>query len=758
MPKPKNTPLRVFVPLIVSLMGLGVAYAIYKTNKPASLSQPAAPAATVAQPDTKADVKAETKADATTPTQTPARETPTAPAAPAGSPLTGLSAKVFTGEPLATFDSTVGGDTPKGLDRARVKFSPIGAGVSALTLADHFDTIKRETHYELQAEHKLAANSVQVLTPFAALAVEVTQAGQAPQIVGLSGSPDAPVWRKMEGAPAGTFEAFVVDASGAKVLRVERRFSLAAGSHDLKLTQRIENLSASPLTVRWYQTGPVDPPGDSGTYGGDKRQVRVGFLLPPDRDPTRAAVLAHSHDKARRDVLGQRVSQVAANGAAVSVYGDLPVWPNAASTEGKHEMAWLAYTNRYFGVAIHPLFDLNSAGGRSLAWIGQADRVVLDAGSGNEIVGMRLTSNPLSLGAAGGAGSSADLSLGVYVGPLDRKQIRSEPLLAALHLDKMVVYNFGGPCGFCTFDAITGLLLFVLRSLHDYIFHDWALAIIFLVVCVRTCLHPLTKWTQIRMNRFSKQMAAIGPKQKLLQEKYKDDPAKMQQETAKLWREEGISPAGFLGCLPAFAQTPVWIALSAVLFFAVELRHQGAFYGVFQSVQQKGWLTWWFLGDLAEPDGFLHFGRAIATLPILGPVTSINILPIVLGIVFFIQQKYLSPPPTTPMTPEQETQTKMMKWMTVLMFPIMMYNAPAGLALYFTVNSTLGILESKWIRAHMDKYGLLDLDKMRAEREARRKARGGAGAGNGFMAALQKYAERQQETQKKFGQDKRPGR
>jgi YidC/Oxa1 family membrane protein insertase len=318
----------------------------------------------------------------------------------------------------------------------------------------------------------------------------------------------------------------------------------------------------------------------------------------------------------------------------------------------------------------------------------------------------------------------------------------------------MVVYNFGGPCGFCTFDTITSLLLGVLRFLHDNIFHDWSLSIVFLVVIVRTLLHPLTRWTQVRMAVFGKQMSGIGPKQKLIQERYKDDPAKLQQETAKLWREEGISPAGFLGCLPAFAQTPVWIALSAVLFFAVELRHQHAFYGVFQSVQKPEWITWWFLGDLAEPDAIIHFGRAITTLPILGPITSINLLPVLLGIVFFIQQKYLQPPTATQMTPEQEMQAKMMKWMTVFMFPVMMYNAPAGLALYFTVNSTLAIIESKWIRAHMDRHGMLDMDKIRAAREARRAAKGSAPKG-GFMTTLQQYAEKkQQEAQRSFGQDK----
>src|SRR5262249_54057346 len=155
-----------------------------------------------------------------------------------------------------------------------------------------------------------------------------------------------------------------------------------------------------------------------------------------------------------------------------------------------------------------------------------------------------------------------------------------------------------------------------------------------------------------RMARFGKQMAAIGPKQKVIQEKYKDDPLKLREETSKLWREEGISPAGFLGCLPMFLQTPVWIALYAALYFSVEMRNQPAFYGLFQHVKGGGWPPWQFLGNLSEADRLLYFGHTVATVPILGPIQSLNVLPILLAVVFFIQQKYLTPPTAATMTPE----------------------------------------------------------------------------------------------------------
>src|SRR5204863_3996199 len=177
-----------------------------------------------------------------------------------------------------------------------------------------------------------------------------------------------------------------------------------------------------------------------------------------------------------------------------------------------------------------------------------------------------------------------------------------DPLLKSLGIAGLVVFNFGGPCGFCTFAPVAEGLLWILHTLHDKVFHDWSMAIIFLVLIVRTCLHPVTKWSQVKMARFGKQMAGVQPKQKLLQERYKEDPKKLQEETAKLWREEGISPTGMLGCIPMVLQMPVWIALYATLYFSVEMRHQPAFYGLFQHIQPNNSPFWRFLGDLSEPD------------------------------------------------------------------------------------------------------------------------------------------------------------
>lgn len=288
-------------------------------------------------------------------------------------------------------------------------------------------------------------------------------------------------------------------------------------------------------------------------------------------------------------------------------------------------------------------------------------------------------------------------------------------------------------CASC-FCVLTSGLLWLLETTHG-LTADWAIAIIILVVIVRTALHPINRWSQIRMQRFAKQMQDMAPKQKKLQERYGDDRQKLQQEVAKLWREEGVNPAGMLGCLPMFLQTPIWIALYATLYYAFELRQQPAFYGLFQSISGGSWA---FLADLAEPDHALWFQGKGFHIPLIsgmmGPITGLNILPLVWGAVFWVHQKYLTPPSTGTLTPEQEQQQKIIKVMSVVMLPVFMYNAPSGLLVYFLTNSVLAIIENHWIREHVKKHDLLNPDKYKKQKKP----------AGGFMQRLQKLAEDRQ--------------
>ncbi|MGH7242770.1 MAG: YidC/Oxa1 family insertase periplasmic-domain containing protein [Phycisphaerales bacterium] len=732
MPQEPNKLLRPLAVVGAFLLIVGGFFAMYFSSKRTTqqqLAQPPAPA-----------VLANTPAPVTTPpaaavpnVETPAPTSATAPAAttPASKiDFASLRARVWPA------DSSVAA-AQLGGTHLLARFSAVGAGIALLQSADHFETIKRERPVDLQTEYTTpvfdaGGNAMAtaagvplttIVAPLAALGLQING-----QFINLSVDAAGTLWKF---TPPSTFTAEIVDGSDKTALRITRTFTLPTGGSNLLLSQQVENLTDAPITFRLYQIGPVDLPLDAATYVGEKRRLRFGYLFSPQYDPTQSFVQSRDYVLEHAAVLGAKLPS--------GHYADaLTEWPNALSKDRQYALSWIGLTNRYFGVALHTPITPGATGAaliaeKPLKSVEQVDRLVLERpelnGHATDVVALRLTSPDITVA----PGKPVDLSLSLYAGALIRSDIRADAAGNALSLDGLVYYSMPGPCAFCTFNFLTSFLLWLLTFLHSIV-HDWALSIILLVVVVRTILHPVTKWSQVRMQRFGKQMSEMGPKQAKLKEKYGSDPKVLQAETAKLWREEGINPLGMLGCLPMFLQTPIWLALYATLFFAAQLRHQPAFYGLFQKLGHPT-----FLADLSVPDNFWVFSQTGVNIPLLskmlGPVTSINILPLILSVVFYLHQKYLTPPTTTQLTPEQQTQQNMIKWISLIMFPVMMYNAPAGLTIYFVANSSLGILEHKRIRAHIAKHDLLNLEKIRAKK--------GTGSGGGFFARIQELVEQQ---------------
>jgi|GEM_PF-276560 len=619
--------------------------------------------------------------------------------------------------------------------RFRLRFHPRGAGVRDIVFAEFWKTaahrIAFEAHerairagradvppappdaerYVLQTAQQFGANPVPLLA-----AIEVSIDGQKLRLLD-------DVWS--ERAP-GVFETEIVDdESGKPIARIERRYAIAGSvdglgaGYDLRLTHRFENLTEREFAVRWSQCGPGDLSPESALFM-DTRRFQFGYLYSAQRDPSRQSVIVHGATEDRSAVLSRVKDK------------DNQLWPRPDQREAGYEMSWFGTTNRYFALAVHAPFNPPGEPSKSLAHAVAEVSVTANLADEHGAVFSTMQSPTLQIG----AGASAVLEMGVYAGPLDPRVLdRLEPY-RALNLGGLILYQMSGCCSWCTFAWLASLIVHLLVFLHDWVVFDWGLAIIVLVIIVRTLLHPLTRAAQINMQRFARGMQELKPQIDALQKRYADDPKRLQQEQIRLYRERGVNPVGCLGgILPTFLQTPIWIALYAVLFFAFALRQEPAFFGGFQLFG-----GWGFLGDLSAPDGFIVFPRSIDLW--LFTLQGINLVPILMGVVFWFSQKYMMPPPTTKLTPEQESQQKMMKWMMVIIFPIGLFKAPAGLTLYILTSTVVGIFEGRAVRKQIER---MDLSPKPVEKKKKKDL-----MGRMYTEALDRARNRKQGPPKKF--------
>lgn len=168
-----------------------------------------------------------------------------------------------------------------------------------------------------------------------------------------------------------------------------------------------------------------------------------------------------------------------------------------------------------------------------------------------------------------------------------------------------------------------------------------------------------------------KKMQALQPKIAAVKDKYKNNPQKMNSEMMELYKNHKINPLG--GCLPIVLQMPVFIGLYQVLW---------------RSVSLKGASFLW-IKDLSEPDRLLVFQN---TIPLLE--NDLNLLPIIMIVVMFFQQKLTSANMVIT-DPAQATQQKMMGIMMPLFMGVVFYKFASGLTLYFTMFYLLSTL-TQW--------------------------------------------------------------
>ena len=223
-------------------------------------------------------------------------------------------------------------------------------------------------------------------------------------------------------------------------------------------------------------------------------------------------------------------------------------------------------------------------------------------------------------------------------------------------------------------------ILAVMKWMY-FVIPNYGVVIIILVLLMRLVLHPVTRHSQIAMSKMSK----LAPRAEEIKKKYGNNKTEMNKKLMELYREHGASP--IMGFLPMFVQIPIWVALWSAIYTTIDLR--GAPFLPF-------WIT-----DLSAPDAIVSWPPF--TIPLLGwTVHSLNLLPILMGVAFYLQQKLMPmQQPAATSNPQMAQQQKIMNVMMPLLFPLMLYNAPSGVNLYIMTSTFAGVIEQYVIKKHI---------------------------------------------------------
>ena len=233
-------------------------------------------------------------------------------------------------------------------------------------------------------------------------------------------------------------------------------------------------------------------------------------------------------------------------------------------------------------------------------------------------------------------GETKTLSRRLYVGPKLQDQLEN----IAQGLELTVDYGW--------LTVIAKPIFWLLKTIYDWV-GNWGWAIIILTLLIKAAFYKLSETSYKSMANMRK----FTPRVQAIKDRYGDDKQRVQAAMMELYKKEKINPLG--GCLPILVQIPVFIALYWVLLESVELR-------------QAPWILW--IDSLSEKDPYF-------------------ILPLIMGVSMFVQQK-LNPAPPDPM------QAKIMMSLPFV-FTIFFAFFPAGLVLYWVVNNLISIAQQWYI-------------------------------------------------------------
>jgi YidC/Oxa1 family membrane protein insertase len=460
-----------------------------------------------------------------------------------------------------------------------------------------------------------------------------TKTARTNEPVRLNEKAPAPVLGILQNGDTNLLDAFAMTQTG-DVIRAEA--PLPGGLHLIK-EYRLSTNYLLKATIRYENRS-------GQAVALPERELVIGTATPQSR-----------HDESRHLGLewydGDDTEKITEPWFANKTLGCFPGTPRTYYRAGQSNVFWAATHNQFFTMIAVP-----DAPGSEIF----SRRVTLPPPTTEE-----LANDPAAFKSPFGyqtgfvlggttlpANSFVEHRVDLFAGPKEYKTLQLLPK----NMD--LVMGFGGFFGF-----FAKALLLSMNGLSAAGL-SYGLAIIVITVIIKLLFWPLTNASTKSMKR----MAALQPQMKAIQEKYKDDPRKMNMKTMEFMKEHKVSPLG--GCLPLLLQIPVFFGFYTMLQSAIELR--GA--------------KFLWACDLSQSDTIFY----VAGFPV-------NPLPLLMGATMLWQARL------TPMSPGMDpTQQAIMKYMPLMMV-VFLYNFSAGLTLYWTVQNLLSIAQMKLTRTEPEK-------------------------------------------------------
>jgi YidC/Oxa1 family membrane protein insertase len=400
-------------------------------------------------------------------------------------------------------------------------------------------------------------------------------------------------------------------------LRVTKDFRFGT-NYILNVTVRLENSGTQPigLPAQEWVIGTATPPATQSST------PNTGFFW---------------HN-------GIKAEQVNESWFANRTLGCIPGTARTEYAAGANNVHWAAVHNQFFTLAAIPTQPAGQVISRP---------VELPLAPGHPTNGPAAPGYQTALGYPStvitGSGH-LERQFAVYAGPKEYNTLAR--LGTQFKTDLDAIMNFG------FFGFFSKMLLLSMNGLHSFGL-PYGVAIILITIVIKLLFWPLTNAS----TRSMKRMQELQPQLKALQDKYKDEPQKMQAKMLEFYKENKVNPVG--GCLPMLLQIPVFFGFYTMLQSAIELRGARFLWACDLSQADTIWRIPWF-GDF-----------------------PINPLPLIMGVTMLWQARL------TPVSPGMDpVQQKMMKYMP-LMFMFILYKMSAGLTLYWTVQNLLTIAQMK---------------------------------------------------------------